>query len=125
MATTAKKKKETIVTGVSEVDDKLGGGIPLGSLCLIEGHSDAGKSVLCQHLTSGTLAGGNISLTVNGGIGAITFGSGAGSPQDARAGDGGIDEAWAHGRDTDAVRRELFAQRFGESKHPKLGRAIG
>jgi flagellar protein FlaH len=56
-----KKKKETIVTGVSEVDDKLGGGIPLGSLCLIEGHSDAGKSVLCQHLTNGTLIGGEIS----------------------------------------------------------------
>src|SRR4030065_1822288 len=61
MATT-KKKKETIVTGVSEVDDKLGGGIPLGSLCLIEGHSDAGKSVMCQHLTNGTLVNGQISV---------------------------------------------------------------
>ncbi len=48
-------KKEVIVTGVPEVDDKLGGGIPVGSLCLVEGHSDAGKSVLCQHLTNGTL----------------------------------------------------------------------
>jgi flagellar protein FlaH len=57
-----KKKKETIVTGVPEVDDKLGGGIPLGSLCLIEGHSDAGKSVLCQHLTHGTLLSGEISV---------------------------------------------------------------
>jgi flagellar protein FlaH len=56
------KKKETIVTGVSEVDDKLGGGIPLGSLCLIEGHSDAGKSVLCQHLLNGTLLSGEISV---------------------------------------------------------------
>jgi flagellar protein FlaH len=57
-----KKKKETIVTGVSEVDEKLGGGIPPGSLCLIEGHSDAGKSVLCQHLTNGTLIGGEVSV---------------------------------------------------------------
>jgi flagellar protein FlaH len=56
------KKKEFIVTGVPEVDAKLGGGIPLGSLCLIEGHSDAGKSVLCQHLTNGTLVTGEISV---------------------------------------------------------------
>jgi flagellar protein FlaH len=56
------KKKEHIVTGVPEVDDKLGGGIPLGSLCLIEGHSDAGKSVMCQHLTNGTLVNGQISV---------------------------------------------------------------
>jgi flagellar protein FlaH len=57
-----RKKKEFIVTGVPEVDAKLGGGIPLGSLCLIEGHSDAGKSVLCQHLTNGTLVAGEISV---------------------------------------------------------------
>lgn len=55
-------KKKLIVTGVSEVDEKLGGGIPLGSLCLVEGHSDAGKSVLCQHLTNGTLVAGDISV---------------------------------------------------------------
>jgi flagellar protein FlaH len=63
MAAEANKKKlEAIVTGVSEVDEKLGGGIPLGSLCLIEGHSDAGKSVLCQHLTQGTLISGEASV---------------------------------------------------------------
>jgi flagellar protein FlaH len=56
------KKKETIITNVSEVDEKLGGGIPIGSLCLVEGHSDAGKSVLCQHLTHGTLVNGEISV---------------------------------------------------------------
>ena len=61
MAST-KKKKECIITGVPEVDEKLGGGIPLGSLCLIEGHSDAGKSVLCQHLTNGTLITGEASV---------------------------------------------------------------
>lgn len=58
MAASDSKKKDAIITGVPEVDDKLGGGIPLGSLCLIEGHSDAGKSVLCQHLTHGTLIAG-------------------------------------------------------------------
>lgn len=56
------KKMETIITNVSEVDEKLGGGIPIGSLCLVEGHSDAGKSVLCQHLTHGTLVNGEISV---------------------------------------------------------------
>jgi len=50
------RKREVICTGVPEVDEKLGGGIPVGSLTLIEGHSDAGKSVLCQHLTWGTLS---------------------------------------------------------------------
>ena len=59
----AEKKKEFIVTGVSEVDEKLGGGIPLGSLCLVEGDSDAGKSVLCQHLTNGTLVTGEIAVS--------------------------------------------------------------
>lgn len=56
------KKKEVILTGVPEVDEKLGGGVPPGSLCLIEGHSDAGKSVLCQHLTHGTLTSGETSV---------------------------------------------------------------
>ena len=58
----SKKAKEVIVTGVPEVDERLGGGIPVGSLCLIEGHSDAGKSVLCQHLTHGTLSSGQASV---------------------------------------------------------------
>jgi len=48
-------KKDVILSGVRELDEKLGGGIPVGSLGLIEGHSDAGKSVLCQHLTHGAL----------------------------------------------------------------------
>jgi flagellar protein FlaH len=33
----------------------MGGGIPVGSLVLLEGQSDAGKSVLSQHLTHGAL----------------------------------------------------------------------
>ena len=55
-------KREVILTGVSEIDEKLGGGIPVGSLCLIEGHSDAGKSVLCQHLAYGTLSSAEASV---------------------------------------------------------------
>ena len=62
MAAKEAKPKEVILTGVPEVDEKLGGGIPLGSLGLIEGHSDAGKSVLCQHLTNGTLVSGDASV---------------------------------------------------------------
>jgi len=37
------------------LDQKLGGGIPLGSLARIEGVTSAGKSVLCQHFTNGAL----------------------------------------------------------------------
>ncbi|MDP2931358.1 MAG: ATPase domain-containing protein [Chloroflexota bacterium] len=48
-------KKDVILTGVREVDEKLGGGIPLGSLGLIEGEPDTGKSVLSQHFTYGAL----------------------------------------------------------------------
>lgn len=51
-------KKDAIVTGVRELDEKLGGGIPVGSLGLVEGHSDAGKSVMCQHLVYGALSPG-------------------------------------------------------------------
>jgi len=48
-------KKDVITTGIREVDDKIGGGIPFGSLALIEGQSDSGKSVLTQHLAFGAL----------------------------------------------------------------------
>lgn len=53
--TTETLRGNLIMTGVREVDEKIGGGIPVGSLCLIEGHSGAGKSVLSQHLTFGAL----------------------------------------------------------------------
>jgi archaeal flagellar protein FlaH len=46
---------ETICTGNSEIDKQLGGGIPKGSLSLIEGESDAGKSVLSQQIMYGAL----------------------------------------------------------------------
>jgi flagellar protein FlaH len=48
-------KKQIISTGHPEIDKKLGGGIPIGSLTLVEGQSDAGKSVLCQQMIWGTL----------------------------------------------------------------------
>jgi len=42
--------KEGIHTGVKEIDDQLGGGIRKGSLTLIEGYPDSGKSTICQYL---------------------------------------------------------------------------
>ena len=44
---------QIISTGSGEIDKKMGGGIPIGSLVLLEGQSDAGKSVLSQHFTHG------------------------------------------------------------------------
>ena len=50
-------KREIITTGNTEIDKRLGGGIPIGSLTLIEGQSDAGKSVLAQQMIWGSLNG--------------------------------------------------------------------
>ena len=47
-----------VTTGNSEIDKKIGGGLPLRSLTLVEGQSDAGKSVLVQQFTWGTLHSG-------------------------------------------------------------------
>lgn len=49
---------KAIITSYEELDRKLGGGIPLSSLTLVEGQSDAGKSVLSQHLAYGALRSG-------------------------------------------------------------------
>jgi len=48
-----------IKLGNIRLDEGLGGGIPQGSLTLIEGTSSAGKSVLCQHLMFGALRDGH------------------------------------------------------------------
>ena len=57
------EKRRVISTGNSEIDKKMGGGIPAGSLILIEGQSDSGKSVLTQQLMWGSLyAGFNVVL---------------------------------------------------------------
>jgi len=47
--------RRVVATGNPEVDKKIGGGIPEGSLSLIEGQSDSGKSVLLQQLVYGAL----------------------------------------------------------------------
>ena len=52
------KEGKVISTGNSELDGKMGGGIPLGSLTLIEGASGAGKSVLAQQMMHGSLEDG-------------------------------------------------------------------
>ncbi len=51
-------EKTVVSTGNREIDDKMGGGIPLGSLTLIEGDSHSGKSVLSQQMTWGSLSDG-------------------------------------------------------------------
>jgi len=48
-------KKKIISSGNDEIDKKLGEGIPLGSLVLVEGENDTGKSVLCQQMVYGGL----------------------------------------------------------------------
>ncbi|MFZ5917718.1 MAG: ATPase domain-containing protein [Chloroflexota bacterium] len=47
-----------ISTGNGELDGKMGGGVPYGSLTLIEGDSGAGKSVLSQQMMYGSLKDG-------------------------------------------------------------------
>lgn len=47
-----------ITTGNTEIDKKIGGGLPRGSLTFIEGQSDAGKSVLVQQFIWGSLQAG-------------------------------------------------------------------
>ena len=54
----SERESKIISTGHPEIDKKLGGGVPIGSLVLIEGQSDAGKSVLCQQMIWGSLTGG-------------------------------------------------------------------
>src|SRR4030042_5693330 len=54
----ASDSKRVVSTGNPEIDKKIGGGIPEGSLSLIEGHADAGKSVLVQQLVWGALQEG-------------------------------------------------------------------
>lgn len=50
--------RRVISTGSAEIDKKMGGGIPEGSLILIEGQSNAGKSVVTQQLLNGALNSG-------------------------------------------------------------------
>jgi flagellar protein FlaH len=52
------KRARLIPTGNSDLDNKMGGGVPFGSLTLIEGDSGAGKSVLAQQMMHGSLVEG-------------------------------------------------------------------
>ncbi|HOT94654.1 MAG TPA: ATPase domain-containing protein [Methanoregulaceae archaeon] len=47
--------KDVLSTGNNELDKKIADGIPLGSLTLIEGENDTGKSVLTQQIIWGAL----------------------------------------------------------------------
>jgi len=47
--------RRVVSSGSAEIDKKMGGGIPEGSLILIEGSSNAGKSVVTQQLINGAL----------------------------------------------------------------------
>ncbi len=51
-------ERRVVSTGSREIDRKMGGGIPEGSLILIEGSSNSGKSVVTQQLLSGALNSG-------------------------------------------------------------------
>lgn len=55
LGTVEEARKNVVSTGNSELDSKMGGGIPVGSLTLIEGTSGAGKSVLVQQMIWGSL----------------------------------------------------------------------
>ena len=50
--------KTVLSTGNGELDSKIGGGLPVGSLTMIEGSSGAGKSVLAQQIIWGSLKEG-------------------------------------------------------------------
>jgi flagellar protein FlaH len=50
--------RRVVSTGSNEIDKKMGGGIPEGSLILIEGSSNAGKSVVTQQFIHGALNSG-------------------------------------------------------------------
>lgn len=50
-----KTNLELISSGNLEIDRKLDGGIPVGSLCLLEGAKDSGKSIFIQQIMWGAL----------------------------------------------------------------------
>ena len=51
-------KRYVVSTGGEELDNRLGGGIPIPSLLLIEGDHGTGKSVFVQQITYGALRDG-------------------------------------------------------------------
>ena len=53
------QSSQVISTGSVEIDRRLGGGIPLKTVMLIEGQDASGKSTFAQQLIWGTLRDGN------------------------------------------------------------------
>jgi len=53
-----KQAKKVISSGNAELDGRMGGGLPRGTLGLIEGNSGSGKSVLSQQIMWGALQDG-------------------------------------------------------------------
>ncbi len=49
------EESHILTTGNPEIDKKIADGLPLGSLTLIEGENDTGKSVLTQQIIWGTM----------------------------------------------------------------------
>lgn len=60
MASNLRNTKKTISAHNTELDSRMGGGLPVGSLTLIEGGSGSGKSVLSQQIMWGALQDGFI-----------------------------------------------------------------
>jgi flagellar protein FlaH len=58
MDSSTDRATNVVSTGNDELDKKIGGGIPLGTLSLIEGQADSGKSVLTQQMVWGSLGNG-------------------------------------------------------------------
>lgn len=58
METGTDRASRAVSTGNDELDKKIGGGIPLRTLSLIEGQPDSGKSVLTQQMVWGSLRNG-------------------------------------------------------------------
>ena len=52
------QETNTVSTGSTEIDRRLGGGIPYRTLMLVEGEPAAGKSTLSQQLLWGALKSG-------------------------------------------------------------------
>jgi archaellum biogenesis ATPase FlaH len=52
------EQKNVLTSGNIEMDKKMGGGIPAGSLTIIEGPNDCGKSVVTQQIMWGGLQQG-------------------------------------------------------------------
>ncbi|HWQ68059.1 MAG TPA: ATPase domain-containing protein [Methanospirillum sp.] len=50
-----KEERKILTTGNSEIDKKIADGLPLGSLTLIEGENDTGKSVFTQQIIWGSM----------------------------------------------------------------------